>query len=54
MNCQIITETNTEVNISISSNKIIFFIENVIFISKLIDGSFPDYKGLYLMIIQIF
>ena len=41
---KLLSETNTEVKISISSNKIIFFIENIIFISKLIDGSFPDYK----------
>ena len=31
-------------NDSISSNKIIFFMGDIIFISKLIDGSFPDYK----------
>ena len=41
---KLLSEINTEVKISISSNKIIFFIENIIFISKLIDGSFPDYK----------
>ena len=28
----------------INSNKIIFFVGNIIFISKLIDGTFPDYK----------
>ncbi len=41
---KLLSETNTDIKISISSNKIIFFIENIIFISKLIDGSFPDYK----------
>ena len=25
-------------------NKIIFYIENLVFVSKLIDGTFPDYK----------
>ena len=38
------SEIDTEVKISISSNKIVFIISKIIFISKLIDGSFPDYK----------
>ncbi len=42
--CKLLSEIDKDVNISISSNKIVFTIENIIFISKLIDGSFPDYK----------
>ena len=33
-----------DVQISISSNKIVFSLGKITFISKLIDGSFPDYK----------
>ena len=33
-----------EIIIPASSNKIIFTIGDIVFISKLIDGSFPDYK----------
>jgi len=42
--CKLLSEIDKDVYISISSNKIIFTIDNIIFISKLIDGSFPDYK----------
>ena len=42
--CKLLSEIDKDIYISISSNKIIFMIENIIFISKLIDGSFPDYK----------
>ena len=38
------SEIDSEIKISISSNKIVFIIGDIIFISKLIDGSFPDYK----------
>ncbi len=41
---KLLSERDQSVLISISSNKIIFTIDNIIFISKLIDGSFPDYK----------
>ena len=41
---KLLSEIDGDVDILISSNKIIFFISNVILISKLIDGSFPDYK----------
>ena len=41
---KLLAETDKDVLISISSNKIVFNIGNIIFISKLIDGSFPDYK----------
>tara|TARA_B100000579_G_C22730682_1_gene804058 strand:- start:53 stop:1108 length:1056 start_codon:yes stop_codon:yes gene_type:complete len=41
---KLLSEFDNDVNISISSNKIVFIIGDIIFISKLIDGSFPDYK----------
>tara|TARA_B100000575_G_scaffold284182_1_gene277911 strand:+ start:1409 stop:2524 length:1116 start_codon:yes stop_codon:yes gene_type:complete len=41
---KLLSEIDNDVEILISSNKIIFFIGNIVFISKLIDGSFPDYK----------
>ncbi len=41
---KLLSEEDSDVKISISSNKIIFKIADIIFISKLIDGSFPDYK----------
>ena len=41
---KLLSEKNQDVLISISSNKIVFTIGDIIFISKLIDGSFPDYK----------
>ena len=41
---KLLSEIDTDVHISISSNKITFVIADIIFISKLIDGSFPDYK----------
>ncbi len=41
---KLLSEINGEVELFISSNRIVFIIDNIIFISKLIDGSFPDYK----------
>tara|TARA_E500000178_G_C16927511_1_gene710099 strand:+ start:32 stop:1147 length:1116 start_codon:yes stop_codon:yes gene_type:complete len=41
---KILSEIDDNVEILISSNKVIFLIGNIVFISKLIDGSFPDYK----------
>tara|TARA_B100001057_G_C22782964_1_gene924404 strand:+ start:31 stop:1146 length:1116 start_codon:yes stop_codon:yes gene_type:complete len=41
---KLLSEIDTDVKISISSNKIVFIIGDIVFISKLIDGSFPDYK----------
>mgnify|MGYP001344315019 CR=1 FL=1 len=41
---KLLSEIDQNIGISLSSNKIIFNIGNIIFISKLIDGSFPDYK----------
>tara|TARA_B100000963_G_scaffold358951_1_gene384893 strand:- start:775 stop:1890 length:1116 start_codon:yes stop_codon:yes gene_type:complete len=41
---KLFAEIDQNVLISISSNKIVFTIGNIVFISKLIDGSFPDYK----------
>ena len=41
---KLLSEIDDNVEILINSNKVIFFIGNIVFISKLIDGSFPDYK----------
>ncbi len=41
---KLLSEIDFDINISISSNKIVFTIGDIIFISKLIDGSFPDYN----------
>jgi len=41
---KLLTENYENIEIDISSNKIIFYIDKVILISKLIDGNFPDYK----------
>tara|TARA_B100000989_G_C19514274_1_gene460772 strand:+ start:32 stop:1147 length:1116 start_codon:yes stop_codon:yes gene_type:complete len=41
---KLLSEIESDVRISISSNKIVFIIGDIILISKLIDGSFPDYK----------
>tara|TARA_B100001029_G_C15035575_1_gene439901 strand:- start:548 stop:1663 length:1116 start_codon:yes stop_codon:yes gene_type:complete len=41
---KLVSEIDQDVGISISANKIVFSIGEIIFISKLIDGSFPDYN----------
>ena len=41
---KLLSEIDTEVSIAINSNKIVFTLNDIILISKLIDGSFPDYK----------
>jgi len=41
---KLLADTDKDIEIIISSTKIIFIISNLVFISKLIDGSFPDYK----------
>ena len=41
---KLLSEIDEDIEIIISTNKVIFYISNLIFISKLIDGSFPDYK----------
>ena len=40
---KLLVENHDDIEIDISSNKIIFYIDNLILISKLIDGNFPDY-----------
>ena len=40
---KLLSDINCDLEIDISSNKIIFYINNLILISKLIDGNFPDY-----------
>ena len=41
---KLLSENLDDIEIEISSNKIIFYIDNLILISKLIDGNFPDYS----------
>ena len=41
---KLLSEIDQTIGISISANKISFTIGDIIFISKLIDGTFPDYK----------
>ena len=41
---KLLSEIDMEITVSINSNKIVFIIGDIIFISKLIDGNFPDYK----------
>ena len=41
---KLLSESSNEISLDISPNKIIFYIDNLILISKLIDGSFPDYN----------
>ena len=41
---KLLTDYEGEIKINLDSNKIVFFIGELILISKLIDGSFPDYK----------
>lgn len=41
---KLLSENSDNIEIEISTNKIIFYIGKLIFISKLIDGTFPDYK----------
>ena len=40
---KLLAENQEDIEIDISSNKIVFYIDNLILISKLIDGNFPDY-----------
>ena len=40
---KLLSENYENIEIEISSNKIIFYIDQLILISKLIDGNFPDY-----------
>ena len=41
---KLLADTENNIEIIISPTKITFFIGNLIFVSKLIDGTFPDYK----------
>jgi len=41
-----IFENNQSINIAFSQNQIIFFNEKILFISKLIDGEYPNYQSI--------
>ena len=42
--CKLLSDYNGSVRINIDPNKIIFYVDKSVLISKLIDGSFPDYQ----------
>ncbi len=41
---KLLSERKDKIEINITSNKIVFYIDNIVLVSKLIDGNFPDYK----------
>ncbi len=41
---KLLSENTEEIELNINTSKIVFFIQNLVLISKLIDGSFPDYN----------
>ena len=41
---KLLSDYSGEIEININTNKILFFIDDSVLISKLIDGNFPDYK----------
>ena len=41
---KLLSDLDEDIEIIVSSSKIIFFIGKLVFVSKLIDGTFPDYK----------
>ena len=41
---KLLSDIDDDIDMTISSSKIIFYIGDIVFISKLIDGTFPDYK----------
>ncbi len=41
---KLLSDLDEDIEIIVSPSKIIFLIENLVFVSKLIDGTFPDYK----------
>ena len=42
--CKLLSDCNNSVKINLDPNKIIFYIDKIVLISKLIDGNFPDYE----------
>ena len=41
---KLLSDNLNDIEFYISANKVIFYIDNLILVSKLIDGNFPDYK----------
>ena len=41
---KLLSDIDEDIEMIIDSNKVIFYINEIVFVSKLIDGSFPDYK----------
>ena len=42
--CKLLPDMNEDIIINVDPNKIIFYIDKIVLISKLIDGNFPDYQ----------
>ena len=42
--CKLLSDCNNSIKINLDPNKIIFYIDKTVLISKLIDGNFPDYQ----------
>ena len=42
--CKLLAECDSNIKINLDPNKIIFYIDEIVLISKLIDGNFPDYE----------
>ena len=42
--CKLLPDINEDIIINVDANKIIFYIDKIVLISKLIDGNFPDYQ----------
>jgi len=42
--CKLLTEITEDVVINVDPNKIIFYFDKTVLVSKLIDGNFPDYQ----------
>ena len=42
--CKLLSDCNHNVKINLDPNKIIFYIDKIVLISKLIDGNFPNYE----------
>ena len=42
--CKLLADFNDSITINLDPNKIIFFVNKSVLISKLIDGNFPDYQ----------
>ena len=42
--CKLLPDYNSPIKINLDPNKIVFYIDKMVLVSKLIDGNFPDYE----------